>query len=73
MDFRALLTSKTIWGLLIAVLAPILAKHGISIDGGVADQLVQLAGVALAIYGRLTAKGPIVNSGSQGPDVASHS
>lgn len=74
MDWKALLTSKTIWGLLISILSPVLVKHGISLDdGGLADQVVQFAGALLVLIGRFTAKGPIVQSSPQGPDVAPHS
>jgi len=74
MDSKSILTSKTIWGLLIAVVAPLLAKHGISIDaGGFADDLVQVVGLLIALWGRVTARGPLVQPASQGPDVSPHS
>ncbi|MCL6707571.1 hypothetical protein M8R20_11215 [Pseudomonas sp. R2.Fl] len=58
--------SKTVWGGLLAVTAPLLDLAGFSIDAGMqadlADRLVTLAGAVgglLAIWGRLTANSAI--------------
>ncbi len=54
--------SKTVWGALIAIAAPILGRAGLELGGAeqaeVADALTTLAGTVgglLALYGRLTA------------------
>lgn len=61
MDWKALLTSKTIWGLVVGIAAPILARHGV--DLGDQDQLVvdvlSVIGLVLGVYGRITAQGPL--------------
>lgn len=56
MDSKNVITSKTILGLVIAVAAPYLAKHGIVLDqAGFVDDIVTLLGAALAVYGRFKA------------------
>lgn len=61
MDWKALLTSKTVWGLLIGIIAPLLAKHGYSIDAdGTVNDIIGVAGAILALYGRVTAQAPLV-------------
>lgn len=55
-ETKSFLTSRTIWGLLITLAAPLLAKHGITVDqDGLVNDLVAAAGAALAIYGRFQA------------------
>lgn len=54
--------SKTVWGALIAIAAPLLGRSGLELGGAeqaeIADALTTLAGTVgglLALYGRLTA------------------
>ncbi len=54
--------SKTIWGALIAIAAPLLGRAGLEVGGAeqaeIADALTAFAGTLgglLALYGRLTA------------------
>jgi hypothetical protein len=54
--------SKTVWGALIAIAAPLLGQAGLQVGGTdqaeIADALTALAGTVgglLALYGRLTA------------------
>lgn len=54
--------SKTVWGALIAIAAPLLGHAGLQVGGAeqaeIADALTTLAGTVgglLALYGRLTA------------------
>jgi hypothetical protein len=54
--------SKTVWGALIAIAAPLLGRAGLELGGAeqaeIADALTTLAGTVgglLALYGRLTA------------------
>ena len=57
---KPLWLSKTFWGVVIAVGAPIAAKYGWTLDAeGLANDFVSLAGAALAIYGRFTAERPV--------------
>lgn len=51
---------KTLIGALVAAAAQVLALAGIQIEdvAGVTNAVVTLAGVALAIYGRLAARRP---------------
>lgn len=58
--------SKTVWGGLIAVAAPLLKMAGLDVDpalqGDIADAAVTLAGALgglIAIYGRLSASASI--------------
>lgn len=58
--------SKTIWGSIIALLAGVATLAGVKLDATLQDQLAQLlaglgeiAGGALAWYGRLQASGAI--------------
>ncbi len=61
-DTKAWYYSKTIWGALIAVFAPLLHAAGLNLPGGVeaefADGLATVAGGIgglVALYGRLSA------------------
>lgn len=61
---KNILLSKTFWGVVIAVAAPVLSRYGFEIEPGteesLAQEIVSVGGAAiggiLAIYGRLTAK-----------------
>lgn len=55
--FKGMLTSKTIWGTIIAIVATVAQMAGWNIGGteGLAEQIVALIGGAIAIYGRITA------------------
>lgn len=56
---KGLLESKTIWGVLIALLGSVATRYGVDICGGdtaaTAGDLTTLAGSALAVYGRVHA------------------
>lgn len=57
-ETKSFLTSKTLWGLLITLVAPLLAQHGITFDqAGLTNDLIGLAGFGLAVYGRFQAGG----------------
>jgi hypothetical protein len=57
---KSIFASKTFWGVVIALAAPMLAKVGLTIDAeGWANDLTALAGAALAIYGRWAAVQPV--------------
>lgn len=61
---KGLLGSKTVWGILIMALAPLLQRwFGVDFSGGtgadIANELPILFGAALAIYGRIKAAGKI--------------
>lgn len=65
-DMKAWYQSKTIWGALIAVLAPLLQVVGLNLPGGfeneLAEGLVTVAGGVgglVALYGRLSATSAI--------------
>lgn len=65
-DMKAWYQSKTIWGALIAVLAPLLQVVGLNLPGGFENELVEgLVTVAggvgglVALYGRLAATSAI--------------
>lgn len=65
-DMKAWYQSKTIWGALIAVLAPLLQVVGLNLPGGfesaLAEGLVTIAGGVgglVALYGRLAATSAI--------------
>lgn len=53
---KSIFLSKTIWGLLIAVLAEVLKAHGVSVDqAGLVNDAITAIGTGVAIYGRFTA------------------
>ena len=54
MDTKSVLKSKTVWGILIAILPTLLPLLGIPLPPAVADALIA-AGSSLGIYGRVTA------------------
>ncbi len=63
-ETKGLMGSKTVWGVLIMLLAPLPQKWlGVDLSGAmgeaVSNELVVLAGAALAIYGRVKASGKI--------------
>lgn len=56
-DPKSVLESKTFWGLVVTLITPLLAKHGVIVDPtswGV--DIATLFGAGLALYGRVTAK-----------------
>lgn len=62
LDVKPWYQSKTVWGALIAISAPLLGRAGLEVGGAeqaqIADALTTLAGTVgglLALYGRLTA------------------
>lgn len=60
------LQSKTIWGLIVALLGPWLArKCGVTLDDKaqqeIVEQIITGIGAALAVYGRFTAEVPLKN------------
>lgn len=62
LDVKPWYQSKTVWGALIAIAAPLLGRAGLEVGGAeqaqIADALTTLAGTVgglLALYGRLTA------------------
>jgi hypothetical protein len=62
LDVKPWYQSKTVWGALIAIAAPLLGRAGLEVGGAeqaeIADALTTLActvGGLLALYGRLTA------------------
>ena len=60
MDSKSIFASKTFWGLVLTVVAPIAAKYGFTLDAeGWSNDLVTLAGVAIALWGRWTATRPV--------------
>ena len=55
-DSKNMLLSKTLWGIVIAFVAQILARKGITLDvAGWTNDIVAMAGLVLGIYGRVTA------------------
>lgn len=58
MDPKGVLTSKTFWGLFVMSSLEFLEKQGVVPAGTVTD-LGQLVGLALALYGRFVATGPL--------------
>ena len=63
-DTKGLMGSKTVWGVVIMVLAPYMQKwFGVDLSSetgiGVANDLPVLFGAFLAIYGRVKASGKI--------------
>lgn len=67
-DAKAWYQSKTVWGGLIAIAAPLLKVTGLDVDAGMQGELTDAAaalagaiGGLLAIYGRLSATTAIRN------------
>lgn len=56
MDSKSIFTSKTFLGLIVAVGAPLLAKHGIVLTDGIMVDAVSLVGAAFAVWGRFRAQ-----------------
>lgn len=57
---KSFLTSKTLWGILIGILAEALKAHGMTVDSaGLTNDAVSLIGAALAAYGRFHATQPL--------------
>lgn len=56
-DTKNFLTSKTIWGAMIALIATMLQIMGFDSTGmnGTAEEIVTIVGAAMAIYGRIKA------------------
>jgi hypothetical protein len=56
-DTKKFLTSKTIWGAMIALIATMLQIMGFDATGmnGTAEEIVTIVGAAMAIYGRIRA------------------
>ncbi len=56
MDTKSIFSSKTFWGLVLAIAAPLAAKYGYTLDTeGWSNDLVTGIGAVLAIWGRWTA------------------
>lgn len=67
MNTKSILGSKTIWGLLVAALPLVASLFGFHLAPGfeaeaqaTVDQLVQVAGLAFAAYGRVVATTKLV-------------
>ncbi|QLF69878.1 hypothetical protein FE840_010205 [Peteryoungia desertarenae] len=65
-DTKPWYQSKTVWGALIAIAAPLADMAGLTVDeamkGELADHLVSIAGAfggMIALYGRVVATRPI--------------
>ena len=57
MDVKSLLKSKTIWGIVVSMLALVAKKSGLTIDeGGLVNDIVIFIGYGFAFYGRLKAE-----------------
>ena len=59
-ETKSLLASKTFWGIMICLLAPVLSKLGLRVSDDatiqmVAETLTSTLGAVVAIYGRITA------------------
>lgn len=55
-DTKNMLASKTLWGIVIAFAAQLLARNGITLDVAAwTNDIVSLVGLLLGIYGRFTA------------------
>ena len=67
MSFIAgLIGSKTVWGIIITLVATVLKQVGIvGVEAtdltSILDLVAQLGGLLFALYGRIVAKGPIAN------------
>ena len=56
MDVKGILQSKTIWGIIISIVAIFLKRKGIEVDEtGLVNDFIAAAGSILAVYGRITA------------------
>ena len=54
---KGILQSKTIWGVVVMLLAQVLKRNGVEVDeAGLLNDMVSLVGTVLAVYGRVTAK-----------------
>lgn len=67
--------SKTVWGSIVALLAGVATLAGVKLDATLQDQLVELivgianiAGGAIAWYGRVKAEGALSWSASKTPE-----
>lgn len=57
---KSIFASKTFWGVVIALFAPLMARAGLTVDAdGLANDIVAMLGAALAIYGRWVATEPV--------------
>jgi hypothetical protein len=54
-DQKSVLESKTFWGMVILLMSPTFAKHGLPIEGLTGDTVAQAVGAFLTMYGRFTA------------------
>lgn len=55
-DVKTLLQSKTIWGIVIAVIAMLTKSSGYTIDeAGTVNTIIEIIGLVLGLYGRITA------------------
>lgn len=77
MNTKSILTSKTIWGALLALLPALLSLFGLDTLPGfqeqasaVVEQVITLVGGALAIYGRIVATKQLVVTTPKGDAAA---
>lgn len=58
---KGLLQSKTIWGIILLIAGPLLAKYGITSDDAqhAVSLITEAVGAVIAIYGRIVATKPI--------------
>lgn len=54
---KSALSSKTIWGALIAIVPQVLSLFGFELADGIMNDVVSVMGGVLAIYGRVDAGG----------------
>jgi hypothetical protein len=60
MDSKSIFASKTFWGAVLAVAAPIAGQFGLTLDvEGWSNDIVSLLGAAIVIWGRWTATKPV--------------
>ena len=56
-ETKNMLLSKTLWGIVIACIAQVLARKGVTIDAAAwTNDAISIVGALLGIYGRFTAK-----------------
>jgi len=56
MGVKGLFQSKTLWGIVVSILAQVAKQYGITIDeNGVTMDVLSLVASVLAVYGRYTA------------------
>jgi hypothetical protein len=74
MTTKSILSSKTIWGLLVAALPLVASLFGFTLAPGfeaeaqaTVDQLVQVAGLVFAAYGRVVATSKLVIKNEKPP------